>query len=135
MPVQFEILRVKDLREGAVVRLSGSIDPLCLAPLQQSLEEAIDLGRRILILDLAEVRYINSAGLAYLVNLTDKLQRRRGALLLANPSPKVKIVFDLMGVSRFFKVFKTVDAALGAVATARRARPPKPAVAKLRKHA
>ena len=103
----------------AVALLSGSIDPRNLMALQTALNG--EIGRRFhtLIFDLGEIRYINSAGLAYLVNLSDQLEARGGGLHLANSQPKVKLVFELMGLTELFKIYKTVDSALSAVLKAR----------------
>lgn len=109
----------------AVVHLKGAIDPKNLTTLQTMLS-----GNRfrILVFDLGEIRYINSAGLGYLVNLSDSLAAQGGGLCLANPQPKVKVVFDLMGVTQFFKLYKSVDAVIAAIARARRpSRPRSPA--------
>jgi len=119
MPLNCRLKTVKTLPRVAVVALKGSIDPISISELQNAMAEADTLGFRILILDLSEIRYINSAGLAYLVNLGDALIARRGALLLVGTQPKVKVVFELMGVSKFFKLFKSVDSALAAIASAR----------------
>ena len=106
----------------AVVTIQGSIDPRNLSTLEAALAAAGSRGFRTVILDLADVRYINSAGLAYLVNLSDKLAERGGGLHLANPQPKVKVVFDLMGVSEFFKLYKSVEGAVAALAASRAGR-------------
>jgi anti-sigma B factor antagonist len=103
---------VKGFPGFAVVTIYGSIDPRNLESLSATLAAARGRGFRTLVLDLAEIRYINSAGLSYLVNLSDILASRGGGLHLANPQPKVKVVFELMGITQFFKLHKTVDAAL-----------------------
>lgn len=119
MPLNCRLKTVKTMPRVAVVALNGSIDPISISELQNAMAEADTLGFRILVLDLSEIRYINSAGLAYLVNLGDALVARRGALLLVGTQPKVKVVFELMGVSKFFKLFKSVDSALAAIQSAR----------------
>jgi len=103
---------VKGFPGFAVVAVQGSIDPRNLESLSASLAAARGRGYRTLVLDLAEIRYINSAGLSYLVNLSDILAARGGSLHLANPQPKVKVVFELMGITQFFKLHKTVQSAL-----------------------
>ena len=120
MPLHCKLRTVKDLPGVGVIDAHGGIDPLSLEALEIATGEAKGKGYRVVILDLGEIRYINSAGLSYLVNLSDALARRGGALLLANPQPKVRIVLDFMGVSQFLRIFKTLDAALLAVASARR---------------
>lgn len=110
---------VRNCPDVAVVTIQGSIDPRNLSSLETLLGSASGRRYRTVILDLAEVRYINSAGLAYLVNLADGLAARGGGLHLANYQPKVKVVFDLMGVSEFFKLYKSVGSALTAVVSPR----------------
>jgi anti-sigma B factor antagonist len=116
-------LRTHKAQPGvAVLTLQGAIDPAAVPILQEAVKEAIDRKLRILVLDLGGIRYINSAGLGYLVNLSDLLADHRGLLLLANTQPKVKVVLDLMGVSLYFKQYKTVDSAFAAITAARRSR-------------
>lgn len=115
---------VKSHPDIAVVTIHGSIDPRNLSTLDAVLATAMGRGMRTVILDLADVRYINSAGLGYLVNLSDGLTVRGGGLHLANYQPKVKVVFDLMGVSQFFKLYKSVEGAIASLAASRARRRP-----------
>ncbi len=93
------LTRIASMPGAAVAALRGSIDPRNLMSLQAALNG--ESGRRFhtLVFDLNEIRYINSAGLAYLVNLSDQLEARGGGLYLANAQPKVKLVFELMGLT------------------------------------
>ena len=106
------LFSVKSAPGIAVAVIQGSIDPRNLFSLESKLS-----GKdfHTLILDLAEVRYINSAGLGYLVHLSDQLAARGGRLCMANAQPKVKVVFDLMGVTQFFRLYKSVDTAIRAI--------------------
>jgi len=110
---------VRNCPDVAVVSIQGSIDPRNLSSLETVLSSASGRRFRTVILDLADVRYINSAGLAYLVNLSDGLAARGGGLHLANSQPKVKVVFDLMGVSEFFRLYKSVESAIAALSSSR----------------
>jgi anti-anti-sigma factor len=121
------LMPVKAAPGVAVVSLRGSIDPRNLSSLAAALETAHGRGCRTLVFDLGEIRYINSAGLAYLVNLGDLLLERGGGLYLANAQPKVKLVFELMGLTEFFKLYKSVDSVLAVVGKERRpSSPPAP---------
>ncbi|HLY11384.1 MAG TPA: STAS domain-containing protein [Planctomycetota bacterium] len=128
-----ELLPVAALRGTAVVILRGAIDPRSVEILAAELGSAKGKAFHTLVLNLGDVRYINSAGLSFLVNLSDALHLKGGGLLLANPQPKVKVVFDLMGVAQFFRIYKSVDAAVAAVSAARRAASPRPALARGRR--
>jgi stage II sporulation protein AA (anti-sigma F factor antagonist) len=109
------LIPVASIPGTAVVSLRGSIDPRNLMGLQVALNGERGRCFRTLVFDLGEIRYINSAGLAFLVNLSDQLEARGGGLHLANSQPKVKLVFELMGLTELFKIYKTVDSALSAV--------------------
>ena len=115
-----DLKSVKSSPGTAVVSLRGSIDPRNLATLHAALQAANGRGFRTLVFDLGEIRYINSAGLAYLVNLSDFLVARGGGLHLANAQPKVKLVFELMGLTELFKIYRSVDSALAVVGKERR---------------
>jgi stage II sporulation protein AA (anti-sigma F factor antagonist) len=125
------LIPVKANPSLAVVSLRGSIDPRNLSGLAAALQTATGRGFRTLVFDLGEIRYINSAGLAYLVNLSDLLESRGGGLHLANAQPKVKLVFELMGLTEFFTIHKSVGSVLALLGKERRATaaaaPPRPA--------
>jgi anti-anti-sigma factor len=111
-----------DVPGAAVVALRGAIDPKNVQTLHAAVSGAVGKGTRAFIFDLGDTKYLNSAGLGYLVNLADALASRGGRLEIANAQPKVKIVFDLMGVTEFFRLHSSVDAALRALAPKTRLR-------------
>jgi anti-sigma B factor antagonist len=102
-----------------VVAIGGPIDALRVADLENRLRSGASGGYRSLVLDLEEARYINSMGMAYLVKLSDYLGERGGALFLANPQPKVKLILEMMGLTELFKLHGTVPAALRAAGVGR----------------
>ena len=63
------------------------------------------------IIDLGEVPYIDSTGLAFVVELHKALQDRGGQLVLANPNPRVREVLALTRISDVIRVFDNEDAA------------------------
>ena len=56
---------------------------------------------------------MSSAGLRAIVALWRECQKRRGDVLLANPSERVTEVLTLAGLNTVFKVFDTETAAVG----------------------
>lgn len=83
---------------GVVVRASGEVD-LHVAPrLRSALEHAFDRRPASIVLDLADVSFMDSSGLSAIVFL-----RRRGAELdisvgVVRPVPEVFRVFELTGL-------------------------------------
>lgn len=59
------------------------------------------------------IKYVNSTGLGTLVNVADALENRGGGIALVKIHPKVKVVFDMLGLNAFFKIFSNEKEALG----------------------
>ena len=92
-------------RDGAtVVTLTEEIDVGTAADLGGALVEAVPSDATGLVLDLAAVRYVDSAGIRMLFNVARQLERYRQGLALALP--------DTSPLQRLFKITD-----LGEVAT------------------
>lgn len=99
----------------AVATLPGPLDARGVAALEELLSSPRGARFRSWVLDLDGVRYLNSMGMGYLVSVHDRLAADGGAMLLANPQPKVKVLLDLMGLTSLMKLHKSVPAALVAL--------------------
>ena len=110
------VLAVKGLPSIGVLRPEGPIDFRNVGDLRAAADGARRRGRRTLVLDLSETRYINSLGLSALISLSDALAVEGGLLVLAAATPKLKVVLDLMGIAAVLPLFGTVAAAVRAVA-------------------
>ena len=103
---------VKGLPGTAVVILNGSIDAKTVIIFQTHLNSVKERGINRFILDMESVKYVNSTGLGYLINLSDSLGEGHGGISLVKVQPKVKVVFDMLGLNAFFKIYGTRDDAL-----------------------
>ncbi len=103
---------VKGLPGTAVVALNGSIDAKTVITFQTHLNSVRERGINRFILDMESVKYVNSTGLGYLINLSDSLGENHGGISLVKVQPKVKVVFDMLGLNAFFKIYPTRDEAL-----------------------
>jgi len=65
-----------------------------------------------LIIDLNEVRFIDSSGLGVLVSGFKNASARNGVLLLCSMQPQVKSMFELTRLHRVFDIYATSDEAL-----------------------
>jgi anti-anti-sigma factor len=68
-------------------------------------------GQHKMVLDMAEVRYICSAGLRTLADVFTKNREQGGDLKLVALNPKVLRVFRIIGFDKFFSVYDTIEAA------------------------
>jgi anti-sigma B factor antagonist len=72
------------------------------APLRKLVSELLSQGRKKILLNLAEVTYIDTSGLASLINALAQARKQGGELKLVNLSQKVQ---DLMQITKLHTVF------------------------------
>ncbi len=107
-----QVQEVKGLSGAALVILGGSIDAKTVITFQTHLNSVKERGIERFILDMEAVKYVNSTGLGYLINLSDSVSPEKGGISLVKVQPKVKVVFDMLGLNAFFKIYNTREEAL-----------------------
>lgn len=107
-----QVQEVKNLPGTALVILNGSIDAKTVITFQTHLNSVKERGVERFIMDMEMVKYVNSTGLGYLINLSDSVTPDKGGISLVKVQPKVKVVFDMLGLNAFFRIFSTRDEAL-----------------------
>ena len=74
--------------------------------LREKVENLIEAGHRRIVLDLADVPYVDSAGLGEIVRCYTALSRKKGRLKLRNPSKRIQ---DLLAVTKLLSFFGDDD--------------------------
>jgi anti-anti-sigma factor len=91
-----------------VFALEGRIDTQGAVEMEQALQAAVTQGKHQMVLDMAEVRYISSAGLRTLADVLTKNKNAGGDLKLAAPSLRVTRVLQIIGFDNFFSIYDAV---------------------------
>ncbi|GAA0923968.1 STAS domain-containing protein [Virgisporangium aurantiacum] len=86
-----------------VVRISGELDIRTCERLEHTAGELADLGRRV-VLDISELTFCDSTGLAVLVRLHKRAEAAGGTMVLRSPVPRVLNLLTLTGLTRLFHV-------------------------------
>jgi anti-anti-sigma factor len=92
----------------AVVRLAGDINIESAGSLQKAVQPILDRKPRRIVVDMAEVHYMDSSGIASLI----KLWKSGIELRLAGLDQRVREVLEITRVDALFAIFPTVAAAL-----------------------
>src|SRR6476660_8889458 len=101
----------RPVASACVVSLSGDLDLLVVDELRLALQRATD-EQRNLILDLAEVRFVDSTGLGVLVRAAQATRNNGGVTCVTAPSAFFLTVLQTMRLERLFQGFRSVDEAL-----------------------
>lgn len=86
--------------------------------LGEEVRRVTSAGNRIVLLNFADVKYLDSSGVGELLSLSDAVSRADGSLKLANLSPKVEEVLTLSGVLPILDIYDDESAALESAAAA-----------------
>ncbi len=92
-----------------VVAPVGRVDSSTAGDLERRLLERLAEGERRVVIDLADVQYISSAGLRVLLLTLNKLRSAGGRLVLCSMGQSVREVFELAGFTTIF----TIEASRG----------------------
>ncbi|MBI5959568.1 MAG: STAS domain-containing protein [Chloroflexi bacterium] len=95
-----------------ILSLEGRIDGDGSAEVKATLQDCVMAGKFKVILDMAQVLYINSLALRALAEIADMNRQNNGDLKLVSPQPRVKRVFQLVGFDRLLAIHDTLQAAL-----------------------
>ena len=95
-----------------VLPLKGEIDLHVSPSVTASLNEMIDKKPKRLVFDLSSVTYIDSAGLAALIQAMQRVEAYGGKFLLAGLQETVRSIFEISRLDQVFQIFPATDAAL-----------------------
>jgi anti-anti-sigma factor len=110
----FGIIQSQPDERTTVVALEGELDLERAPSLKWALIDSVDAGRSQLVIDLSQVRFMDSTALSVLVGVNKSLgEGARMAIVCVNAN--VLKIFELSGMDGVFAIFPTVEDALAHV--------------------
>jgi len=103
--------QIRHVNGSSVVSFRGDVD-LEHSPAAREVLLSCVRGGRHLAVDLSGVEYIDSSGIASLVEAFQEARRRGSRFCLVAPSPAALRVFELARLDRVFTIHDTVEDAL-----------------------
>ena len=97
-----------DFNDGVLrVAIVGEINHHNAVFVRQEIDEKIqELSSKNLVLDLAEVSFMDSSGLGLVMGRYQLMKDLGGTLTVANPSAEHKKLFKLAGLNKLVKIVK-----------------------------
>jgi anti-anti-sigma factor len=89
--------------------LKGRIDALSSTDIEREFNALILAGERIIIVDLAGVDYVSSAGLRVFLGIQKRLKKVGGQVILFRPFKSVLEVFSISGLTDMFRIVSSVE--------------------------
>jgi anti-sigma B factor antagonist len=110
-------MRLKERHEEGVTifALSGAIDLHYVPTLRSLFQSKLNERCTALIVDLSAVDFIDSTGLATLIEYHRDAGRHGGIFSLAGINPNLKAIFDVVQLEKVMAIFPTVVEAKAAI--------------------
>ena len=114
-------LQVSRSDEGAIVRLAlcGELDMSSAGSLELELQTIEARSPAVLVLDLAQLRFMGVAGLRSILNAARRARREGRHFVVTNPLPHISRLFELTAIDQSLELgrsplFAIVGGAAGA---------------------
>jgi len=106
-----------DQRDSGVkiVHFHGDLDSLGVKMIEDTFRNAVSERTARLVVDLGDVGFISSAGLAMLLIMGKRLRQGGGKLIIASAGKNIMEVLSLAGFHELFEIYSTVPEALKVV--------------------
>jgi anti-sigma B factor antagonist len=107
---------ISDTQERTrILALGGEIDLHFARVFRTLLEQPTDVPTEALVLDLSQVTFIDSSGIAVIIGHLRSATRRFHVFCIGGMSEAVKQVFEIIHLEKAMPVFETQEAALEAL--------------------
>ena len=97
-------LSVSEKEGETVLSAVGELDVNTAPDLRERLAGLIGAGSRSILVELSDVTFVDSTALSVLVSALKRLRQADGDLQLAGPTPNVRRVFEITGLTRLFTI-------------------------------
>ena len=100
-----------------IVHLKGEIDLHTCSDLRDTLRDLIEKEHYQIIINLAEVPYLDSAALGVLVDAVRRVREHEGGISLVSTTPFVRRAFEITRLVKIFQLYDDNEAALSTIHT------------------
>ena len=98
--------------DATILRLAGDVDLNSSPQLRHALRQVIGTRPAVVVVNLQDVEYMDSSGLATLVEGLKRIGKYRGALRLVGLNRRVRAVFEISQLDRVFEILPDEQEAL-----------------------
>jgi stage II sporulation protein AA (anti-sigma F factor antagonist) len=102
-------------QDVAVLTAEGYLDVDTATELQHHLANQLHHGRRHFLLDLSKVPFMDSSGMSIILRAYQEARDLPGSVHIISPTPAVRRILDLTGVSITVPVSESVEEAMARI--------------------
>ncbi len=95
-----------------ILDIQGDITSFSEPFLNEAYQKANDQDAVRILLKIDKDAYINSGGIALLIQLMAQIKRNNQLVVIAGISEHFKKIFNMVGITKFAKIYDTVEVAI-----------------------
>ena len=118
MEPEFDVRIAEVGSHGFVVSLSGEVDLHTAPEMERELVEVLQLGGNSVVVDFAEVGFIDSTVLSLLLRYKPRFRSRGGDLVLVSDDRRILRTLEITGLDRIFRIEQRLDDAVAGLQAA-----------------
>jgi anti-sigma B factor antagonist len=109
--IKVNVRQLNGKHDVSIVDLNGEIDVYTSPKVKDTIGELIDQGHYALVINLENVRYIDSTGLGVLIGGLKRVREHSGTVHLVCTNPQIKKIFDITGLAKIFGIYDSEETA------------------------
>lgn len=94
----------KDTNNNIICHIDGEININSIPAIKKVLDKFIAKKMPKIIIELSRVTYVDSSGLALLIEALKNIKLYKGNLELTNLTPRIKNIFEIKKLDRLFNI-------------------------------
>lgn len=98
------MLEISTSPETTTISVVGDLDATTRVQFREATARVSSLGRRLLVLDLCRLDFMDSTGAAFVATVAESARRSGGVALLRGADESAAFVLDVCGVLPLFRV-------------------------------
>jgi anti-anti-sigma factor len=106
-------IEVKEFKRVDLIRIGGRIDVANVGELEETLQTRLDADRYRLVVNLAGINFMNSAGIRALVAARSECRKRGGDVRIAEPTDRILGILEIAGLIPLFEIYDDDTTAVG----------------------
>ncbi|MBR0518367.1 STAS domain-containing protein [bacterium] len=107
-----------DVKEGEgcnILNVCGDVDVYTSPKVKESINALIEKEIYNIVVNLEDVRYVDSTGLGVLIGALKKVKEHNGNIVLVCTNPQIKKIFQITGLVKIFSIFANSEDAIEAL--------------------
>ena len=106
---------VKDAEGCKILNVCGDVDVYTSPKVKEHINSLIEKEVYKIVVNLEDVRYVDSTGLGVLIGTLKKVKEHNGYIVLVCTNPQIKKIFQITGLVKIFNMFVNNEEAIEAL--------------------